>query len=662
MTPTEHQRLLQEAKAPKPRNGLDRLADGLIGRWKRGPWVARRLQAVAAEIAALRDSLEKSPESRLDMMLQELRHERRRKPSDPTGFAKGLAVLAVAAERELGLRAYEVQLMASAALVQGYFAEVDTGEGKTLAIGIAAAYRALNGLPCHVITANDYLAGRDADNLKGFYQRAGLSVGAVLGEDDDAKRRQAYACDVTYSTAKEVAADYLRDRLRGVDADGRGERLISLVKGREAVGKAVQRGLHAALIDEADHALIDEAVTPLVISRPLEAGEMEWVAKAAWKLVRTFEPGVHYRVERAARVVELLAPGLELACHELDLPRTGLWASDRRRVQVIRQALEARELFIRDEHYVVDDGKVVIVDPSTGRPMPMRSWQQGLHQIIEAKEGLEVSGGSETMARISFQAYFRKYHFLGGASGTLKEVADEIWHTYHVPFVKVPRNQPSKRQHAGNRFCATREEQQQRLLHEIKSRHGRGQPLLIGSRSVDRSEQVASLLRAENLSVGDRVLNAVHHRREASLVAMAGRKNAITIATSMAGRGTDIRLEKGVEILGGLHVVSVDANQSARVDRQLFGRAARQADPGSVMSIYSADDELLVRFIPRPVLSVWKRALGMQSLRDLPQWIGVLLLRWSQFRAQQIAVRSRRSVMLSETEIRRSLGFAASRG
>ena len=661
MTPSEHQRLLGESKAPKPRTGLDRIADGLLGRWRRAPWVARRLQAVAVEINRLREEIEKSSDSSLNGMLDELRLQRRRKPFDHAEFTKGIAVLAVAAHREIGLRAYEVQLMASAALVQGYFTEVDTGEGKTLAIGIAAAFKALNGLPCHVITANDYLAGRDAENLKIFYKRVGLTVGAVLGEDDDAKRREAYGCDVTYSTAKEVAADYLRDRLRGVDAEARGKRLIGLVSGRESSGRAVQRGLHAAVIDEADHALIDEAVTPLIISRPLEAGEMEPVARAAWALVKTFEPGLHYQVDRTARVVELFEPGMELACHELDLPRTGLWASDRRRVQVIRQAVEARELLIRDEHYVVDDGKVVIVDSSTGRPMPMRSWQQGLHQIIEAKEGLDVSGGSETMARISFQTYFRKYHFLAGASGTLKEVAGEIWHTYHAPFVKVPRNQLCQRQYAGIRFCATREEQQQRVLHEIKSRHGRGQPLLIGSRSVERSEQVASLLRAEKIPVTDRVLNAVHHRREATLVALAGRKHAITIATSMAGRGTDIRLEKGVEILGGLHVVSVDANQSARVDRQLFGRAARQADPGSVMSIYSADDELLVRFIPQPLMRIWTRALGMKLMGESPQWMGRLLLFWSQYRTQQLAARSRRNVMLSETEIRRSLGFAVGR-
>lgn len=661
MTPTEHQRILFEYKAPKPRKGLDRIADGIIGRWKRAPWHAKRLREIAANIAAEREQFDDLAESELDGRLERLRIERRRRPRDLSNLVQGLALLAVAAERELGLRAYEVQLMASAALVHGNFAEVDTGEGKTLAIGIAAGFHALNGLPCHVITANDYLAARDAKNLKAFYRRLGLSVGSVLGEDQDQARREAYGCGVTYSTAKEVAADYLRDRLRGADSDGGPSRLLKLVGGFSGGTRAVQRGLFTALIDEADHALIDEAVTPLIISQTMGAGEMSRVAKAAWALVSKFEPEVHYRVNRSRKSVELLDTGLEMMREKLALPKEGLWASERRRIQIVRQGLEAREFFIRDEQYVVDEGKVVIVDAATGRPMPMRSWQQGLHQIIEAKEGLEISGGTETLARISFQAYFRKYHFISGASGTLKEAAGELWHTYHTPFVRVPRNVECQRQYAGVHFHATPEQQQNFLLHEIKSRHGRGQPLLIGTRSVDTSEKIAAILRREKLPGSDRVLNAVHHRNEANLVSLAGQKKAITIATSMAGRGTDVRLEKGVDILGGLHVISIDANESARVDRQLFGRAARQGDPGSVMCVYHAQDELLKRFIPGVLLRVWIRCLGSQRMTKMAQGMGRALLAWAHFQAQYLAARSRRSVMLSENEIQRSLGFAKGR-
>jgi preprotein translocase subunit SecA len=662
MTPTEHQRVHFEYRAPKPKKGLDRMADGLIGRVKRGPWAAALLSREAKDISAMRESMESLTDGQLNEKLVELRSDRRRKPEDSrASLVPGLALLAVAAERELGLKAYEVQLMASAALVRGFFTEVDTGEGKTLAIGLAAAFQGLSGLPCHVITANDYLAGRDAKNLHAFYKRAGLTVEAVLGEDDDAKRRAAYRCGVTYTTAKEAAADYLRDRLRIGGEEPRPARLLAVMAGQSGGTSPVQRGLHASFIDEADHALIDEAVTPLIISRTLDAGEMELVAKAAWSLASAFEPDVHYRLDRAQRSVELLESGVEQAIHQLDIPNRGLWASQRRRVELARQAVQAREFFLRDEHYVVDDGKVVIVDPATGRPMAMRTWQQGLHQMIEAKEGLEINGSTETMARISFQAYFRKYKLLAGASGTLREAAGELWHTYHAPFVRIPRNLPCQRQHVGTRFFATVEEQHAALMHEIKSRHGRGQPLLIGTRTVDTSERIADLLRDGHLPVGNRVLNAVRHREEALLVSRAGHRGAITIATSMAGRGTDIRLENGVEILGGLHVVATEANDSSRVDRQLYGRAARQGDPGSVMAIYSADDAVLKRFIPDFVRSSWTRSLKCCFLGRLPQLLGIGLLRWSHFRAQSLAARSRRAVMFAETEIQRSLGFTAGR-
>lgn len=662
MTPTEHQRVHFEHRAPKPKKGFDRLADDLIGRVKRGPWTAKRLATEARQISTAREAMEALTDGQLNEQLVALRTQRRRKPDDLRGpLVPGLAALAVAAERELGLKAYEVQLMASAALVQGFFTEVDTGEGKTLAIGLAAAYQAWGGLPCHVITANDYLAGRDAKNLHSFYQRAGLTVGSVLGEDDDDKRRTAYRCAVTYTTAKEAAADYLRDRLRSGGVEPRPARFLAVMAGQGSVTGPVQRGLHACFIDEADHALIDEAVTPLIISRTLEAGEMAEAAHAAWSLAATFEPDVHYRLDRERRTVELLEPGVNLALYQLDLPQDGLWASERRRVELTRQAVQAREFFLRDEHYVVDDGKVVIVDPATGRPMAMRTWQQGLHQLIEAKEGLEVTGATETLARISFQSYFRKYQHLAGASGTLREAAGELWHTYHAPFVRIPRNLPCQRQHVGTRFLPTAEAQHEALLHEIRSRHGRGQPLLIGTRTVDTSERIAKLMRTAHLPGADRVLNAVRHREEALLISRAGHRGVITIATSMAGRGTDIRLEKGVEILGGLHVVTTEANDSYRVDRQLFGRAARQGDPGSVMAVYHAGDPVLKRFIPGPLLHLWSRSLECALLGAVPQWIGHGLLRWSHLRAQSLAARSRRSVMLAEVEIQRSLGFAAGR-
>lgn len=660
MSPTEHQRCFWEKTPPKPRRGLDVWAHGVVGWWKRGSWQRKRLAETARSISRLRDDLEQLADTALNERLQALRRERRQQPGGRPKYHEGLALLAVAAHREIGLRAYEVQLMSAAALVEGFFTEVDTGEGKTLAIGLAAAFQALDGTPVHVITANDYLAERDARLLRPFYERVGLTAGAVLSEQDESARREGYTRAVTYTTAKEVAADYLRDRLRGENGTATGRsalRLIGLVLERPLGAAPVQRGLHCALIDEADHALIDEAVTPLIISRILDAGEIALAAQAAWDLARELERGKDYWTEPEARTIELLPAGLKRVGEELALPRTGLWASERRRVELAGLGLEAREFFLRDKQYVIDEGKVVIVDPATGRPMPMRTWRQGLHQIIEAKEGLEVTGPSETLARISFQAFFRKYQRLAGASGSLQEAASEIWHTYAAPFVVIPRHLPCQRHYAGVRFFATRGKRDAALLHEIKTRHARGQPMLIGTHTVESSEEVADLLHAQGLP-GGQVLNARRHREEAALVALAGQKGQIMIATGMAGRGTDIRLGPGVAALGGLHVVATEVNESLRVDRQLFGRAARQGDPGSVISFYSADDAVLARFVPGVVLRFWQRSF---SIPWLAQRVGRVLLLWVQSVARRQAVRRRRGIMLSEEEIRRSLGFAMGR-
>lgn len=661
MSPTEHQRCFSERTPARPRKGLDVWAHGLVGRWRRGPSQRRRLAKLARDISLLREELEQLADPALNERLHAAQRDRRAHPRLRASCCEGLALLAVAAHRETGLRAYEVQLMSAAALVEGFFTEVDTGEGKTLAIGLAAAFQAWDGTPCHVITANDYLAERDAKQLRRFYERVGLTTGAVLSEHDDNARRESYASSVTYTTAKEVAADYLRDRLRmevGGSAAGKSSaRLIGLVIERPLQAAPVQRGLHCALIDEADHALIDEAVTPLIISRNLDAAEITAAAHAAWELARELEPVKHYRPDPETRMIEIVAAGIIRVKEELNLPRTGLWASERRRLELVGLGLEAREFFLRDKQYVIDEGKVVIVDPATGRPMPMRTWRQGLHQIIEAKEGLDVTGPSETLARISFQAFFRKYERLAGASGSLSEAASEIWHTYAVPFVTIPRHLPCQRQFAGTRFFATGVKRDAALLHEVKTRHARGQPMLIGTHTVESSEAVANLLHANGLP-GGQVLNARRHREEAVLVGLAGQEGQIMIATGMAGRGTDIRLGNGVAALGGLHVVATEVNESARVDRQLYGRAARQGDPGSVIAFYSADDAVLARFLPKFVLRLWTRSF---SIPWLAQWSGRVLLAWTQWAARRQAMGRRRNIMIGEEEIRRSLGFTMGR-
>lgn len=662
-TPSDRRRIVHVRSRPAEPRGLDALSYRWIGWWRRAPWRGRELAACAARIDQARDKYSDLDEGALNARLIGMRRRRLARPGDvKASLEEGLALLAVAAYRQLGLRPYRVQLMASAALVRGFLTEVDTGEGKTLALAMAAAYQAWTGRPCHVITANDYLAERDARQLKTFYERVGLSVGSVLGETQGPDRREAYACNVTYTTAKEVAADYLRDRLSlgGLEASGNRLALARLAGTGGLRGfEPVQRGLFFALIDEADNALIDEAVTPLIISRSVEAGELELACEAIWKVAATLERGVDYEVNLSVKSIEAPPGHLEQIAARSGFAGARLWSSVRRRAELLRLALEAREFFRRDEQYVINDNKVVIVDEATGRQMPMRTWRQGLHQMIEAKEGVPLSGANETIARISFQSFFRKYQDLAGASGTVREVAAEIWRTYGLPVIRIPRNLPNQRQFLGTRFHSSMEEKSRAIAAEVKVRHARGQPVLLGMRSVEASEDIAERLAGEGLSC--HVLNARRHREEAGLVMRAGTPYRITIATNMAGRGTDIKLDPKVDILGGLHVVASEPHESARVDRQLFGRAARHGDPGSVLAFYSAEDPLFVRFVPQRVRGAWAWALR-QPPRSPVHWIaqkiGRLLLYWSQFRSQFDAVARRRRVMKTETELIGNLGFS----
>lgn len=661
-SPTDQQRLVHIRRRPPTPEGFNAISYWGIGLWKRASWRRRELSKFASRIDELRNSYSDLKDSALNGRLVEIHRERKARPEAASEhLEEGLALLAVVAKRELGLSPYRVQLMASAGLARGFLLEVDTGEGKTLALALTAAFNAWSGRSCHVITANDYLAGRDAKGLRKFYERAGLTVGSVLGDSGDADRRAAYRCGVTYSTAKEVAADYLRDRIRLQGLEDSGARLtLARHTGASRMPnfEPVQRGLYFGMIDEADNALIDEAVTPLIISRTLGPGELEEACLAAWKFSARIEKGVDYEVNRGRKSIETEPGHLEEVAGDWTLPGSRVWSSVRRRAELLRLALEAREFFQRDQQYVVEDEKVVIVDEATGRPMPMRTWRQGLHQMIEAKEGVPLSGASETIARISFQDFFRKYQDLSGASGTVKEVASEIWFTYGLPILRIPRNLPNMRKFLGWRFYPDEDAKAAAIREEVTVRHAEGQPVLVGVRSVDASETVAELLADKRLHC--HVLNAKRHREEALMVQQAGSHSRITIATNMAGRGTDILLEPSVHDLGGLHVVASEPHESARVDRQLYGRAARHGDPGSVLSIYSAEDSLFVRFLPKRVRKLWAWSLGFSG--GLIPWMGRIsgriLLFWAQNKSQSQAVRQRKQVMKTETELAGKLGFS----
>jgi preprotein translocase subunit SecA len=509
--------------------------------------------------------------------------------------------------------------------------------------------------PCHVVTVNDYLVQRDAEWLTPLYHFCSVRVGFVTGLMNPTERRHGYGADVTYTTSKEILADFLRDGLYVGPLRNPTRRLIRRMLQPPAAAQEglVMRGLHTAIIDEADSVLIDEAVTPLIISAQHKNEALREVAQIAQELVAPLEPPIDYAVNLRYREVELNDEGLrkvETRCHALP----GIWRGNDRRLELVKQALVAREFYHRDKQYIIAEGKLVIVDEFTGRQMPMRTWREGMHQAIEAKEGLEISDPSETIARMSFQRFFRLYHRLSGMTGTAWEAADEFWQTYKLPVIRIPTNRPCIREHRRDRIFADEESKWHALAEEIVRLHATRRPILIGTRSVAASEKLASLLREKELEF--RLLNAVRHEEEAQIVAVAGYEGRITIATNMAGRGTDIKLGQGVPELGGLHVIATERHESGRVDRQLFGRAARQGDRGSAQAFVSVEDELLRRHLPQGL----RRQLQAVARHGVPgrQTMVEAAFALAQRNAQRLAFRQRKNVLKMDDWMEDALSFA----
>jgi len=500
-----------------------------------------------------------------------------------------------AGRRRLGMRHYDVQILAGAALVHGAILEMQTGEGKTLVATLPLVLYALAGRGAHLATVNDYLARRDAEWMQPIYEALGLKVGIVESQMDFDQRRKAYGCDVTYGTAKEFGFDFLKDRLMNREmTDGRGD-LAAALTGKAVGGQArlLQRPYWFALVDEADNVLIDEARTPLIIaSPPGEAQAMEqalfrFAAEAALVLERDrdFEQDVQ------KQTCELLGRGrgrVRALDRPPELEPTSLLAI----YDAVERALRARQFFNRDRQYVVREGKIVIIDEFTGRAAEGRTWRDGLHQAVEAKEKVEISVPSGHAARITIQDLFARWPHLAGMTGTIATSAREISRTYDVAVGVVPTHRPAIRRRLPPVVCANYQEKLERIVAEIVEMHAINRPVLIGTRSIDKSEDLSRLLTAAGLQ--HTVLNARHIAREAEIVAEAGQPGQITVSTNMAGRGTDIKLGEGVAELGGLHVICTELHDSARIDRQLVGRCGRQGDPGTWRQFVALDDEILL--------------------------------------------------------------------
>jgi preprotein translocase subunit SecA len=651
-------RALASETAPTARRlqGLDALWNVAVGRIThavpRRRRLLRRADAVLERAAALR----RGSEARLRETAESLRARFRLGREEPDDVVEAFALVREVAARRLGLRPYPEQIAAAFGLLEGCVVELATGEGKTLAATLPAVVAGWRGRGCHIITANDYLAARDAREMGEVYSGCGVSVAHVESTMSPVERRRAYRAGVTYCTNKEVAADFLRDRL----ARGRQRGLAALLLRRFAEGRGtgveqlLVPGLATAIVDEADSILIDEAVTPLIISggEPT-ADQIEAFTQAAG-VVDAFGELVDYHVDRRFREVRLTDAGR--AHLERLAPTLGAyWSSRRRREELVTQALSARELFNAGEHYVLDDGKVVIVDEFTGRLMPDRTWRAGLHQAVQAKEGLEVTAVLDTLARISFQRFFRLYRHLAGMTGTAWAARHELWETYRLPTVTLPTHRPCVREQHADRVYADAETRWCAVVESVEAVHETGRPVLVGTRSVEASEGLSRRLQERQLE--HQVLNAVRHAEEAAVVAQAGRRGHITVATNMAGRGTDIKLERGVAELGGLHVIATERHESGRIDRQLFGRAGRQGDPGSAAAIVSLEDDLLRRGGPT-VRAAAARLRSRADDGDVPSRLASPLIAIAQTRAERLARRQRSAVARSDDWLDRYLGFA----
>lgn len=639
-----------------PRDGLDSAAYALAG----AAWSVGRRGRLLRHAKLIRERSKRAQELSRDALHSQLVEQaewfRRHPVPDREHLTTALSLIAETAYRTLGRRPYVVQLMAALALHHGMLTEMKTGEGKTLAAGLAGVLAGWSGRPCHIVTTNDYLVSRDADQIAPLYDACGVSVGIVTADMDSAARRAGYGCAVTYATSKELLADFLRDRLV---LEGRHEgarRLLAAIQApdRHGAQALVMRGLGSAIVDEADSILIDEAVTPLIISAPNDSESLREAALAARSIANELVKGADYEVDFARRRVWLTEAGQDAVGGAADrLPE--IWRGSVRREDLICLALSARELFRRDHDYVVVNGKVVIVDEFTGRMMPGRAWGTGLHQAIEAQEGVEVTSPLDVRARMSFQRFFRHYRRLSGLTGTAKNLGGEMWRVYGLAVVQIPTHRPCLRIMTPDRVYPDAARKWQAVVNAVCKRKGTGQPVLIGTRSIEESERLAGMLAEEGVTA--QVLNALHHREEALIIQDAGEIGHVTIATNMAGRGTDIKLASGSTFLGGLHVIATERHEARRVDLQLFGRSARQGDVGSAEAILCLEDSLIRKFLPRPLAKALAPLCYIKGAGPILRFVFATL----QDMAERSATAQRRRLLRSDQRMRDALAFAGPR-
>ncbi len=549
----------------------------------------KRIQIFVDQVNSLEPSIQSLSESQLKAKTGEFKEKLNQGASLDDILPEAFAVVRQASINTLGMRHFDVQLLGGVVLHEGKIAEMKTGEGKTLAATLPVYLNALEGKGVHVVTVNDYLAKRDSEWMGGIYNYLELSVGTILHGVTDTERLEAYRSDITYGTNNEFGFDYLRDNMKFSSEE------------------FAQRELSYAIVDEVDSILIDESRTPLIISGPAEESTDKYYQVN--RVIPLLKENDHYQKDEKARSVALNEDGIGLM--EKALQVDNLYdPGSIETLHHVNQALKAHALFKDEVDYVINEGQVVIIDEFTGRMMPGRRYGDGLHQALEAKEGVNIENENQTLATITFQNYFRMYKKLGGMTGTADTEAEEFHSTYRLAVVVVPTNQPMIRNDYPDLIYRTEQEKFEAVIDEVKELNDIGRPVLVGTISIEKSELLSRMLK--KAGINHNVLNAKHHAKEAEIIADAGQNSAVTIATNMAGRGTDIVLGEGVAGLGGLHILGTERHESRRIDNQLRGRSGRQGDQGTSRFYLSLEDDLL-RIFGSEKISGLMGKLGMEK-------------------------------------------------
>ena len=578
-----------------------------------------RFALLAQRVNSMEPILEPLTDDQLRHRSHELRLRAKQGDSLNSLLPEAFGLVREAAKRAIGQRHFDVQILGGIAIHNKCISELETGEGKTLVATMPVYLNALPGKGVHVVTVNDYLARRDAEWMGPIYNLLGMTVGCIQTGQADSSRREAYACDITYGTSKELGFDFLRDELKRLqlgDTHRKSFEQVFLGSGNHQESEMpVQRTHSYAVVDEADSILIDEARTPLIIGANNQPTQEEAAAYyGADQLAETLVRVKDYKYDPLERKAELTANGRRKvqarAAHPAFVTLTvdGLY-------EYVERALRAQIAYLRDRDYVVHEGEIVIVDEFTGRMMPGRQWQDGLHQAIQGKEKLEITLETITAARVTVQDFFKRYKKLAGMTGTATSDAAELKRIYKVGVMKMPTNRPCRRVWLPDRVFSTEDEKFRAVADQIVEWNQKGVPVLIGTRSIEKSEKLSRLLAAAGIE--HQILNAKNHEIEAQIVAQAGQVGKVTVATNMAGRGTDIKLGDGVAGLGGLHVIGTERHESRRIDRQLAGRCARQGDPGFAQFFVSLEDEIIEAFGEKPAARIRKRYAGQGELTSL---------------------------------------------